>query len=173
MRIVKFPTISNISQDVQKHLQKYLLSFVIRMQQRQNSRFWKSEIVFVGNPVAKIHKNRQVTTLAQDVGSFENTGEIVDQILTEWTQMVHLFELVDDFEDYLLNESISDMIDIKTYNFKDLVLEYGPNHKSTVKVKWNGSKQKFSLTFGGIEENSGEFYSVFEILLHVRILLNF
>ena len=47
------------------------------------------------------------------------------------------------------------MIDIKSYNFKDLVLEYGPNHKSTVKVKWIGKNQKFSLIFGGTEENSG------------------
>ena len=108
LRIVKFPMISNMSVDIQKQLQKYLLSFVVRMQQKQNSRYWKSEICFVGNPVAKIeslnlkvHKSRQMTTLTQDVGSFENTAEIVDAFLLEWTQIVHLFELVDDFEDYL------------------------------------------------------------------------
>ena len=64
---------------------------------------------------------------------------------------MHLFELVDELEDYLSCDAsnISDMIGFKTYSFRDLVLEYGPDHLSTVKVLWNAAQQKFNLIFGG------------------------
>ena len=59
--------------------------------------------------------------------------------------------LVDDLEDYLSCDAsnISDMIGFKMFSFRELVLEYGPDHMSTVKVLWNASQQKFNLIFGG------------------------
>ena len=75
----------------------------------------------------------------------------MDTLLQEWAQVVHLFELVDDLEDYLSCDAsnISDMIGFKMFSFRELVLEYGPDHMSTVKVLWNASQQKFNLIFGG------------------------
>jgi hypothetical protein len=59
-------------------------------------------------------------------------------------QMVHLFMLVDSLEDYLSCDSIglSDIMGIKCYTFKELVLEYGPEHKLTVKVVWDAALSK-------------------------------
>ena len=61
--------------------------------------------------------------------------------------------MVDDLEDYLSNDStnISDMIDIKTYTFRELILEYGPEKMNTIKVKWNAAQQKFNIILGGVE----------------------
>ena len=61
--------------------------------------------------------------------------------------------MVDDLEDYLSNDStnISDMIDIKTYTFRELILEYGPEKMNTIKVKWNAPQQKFNIILGGVE----------------------
>ena len=58
---------------------------------------------------------------------------------------------MDDLEDYLSCDAsnISDMIGFKMFSFRELVLEYGPDHMSTVKVLWNASQQKFNLIFGG------------------------
>ena len=143
----------NVPLDVQKQLQKYVLNFVIRMQHRHGGRFWRTEMVFVGNPVAKVQKAkpRQVSYISQEVGAQDSLSEVVDSLVQEWQQIVHLFEIVDSLEDYLSNETlnISDMIDIKTYSFRELVLEYGPGHLSTVKVAWNSPAQKFQLIFGG------------------------
>lgn len=59
-------------------------------------------------------------------------------------QMVHLFMLVDSLEDYLSCDStgLSDIMGIKVYSFKDLVLEYGPEHKLTVKISWDAVTSK-------------------------------
>jgi hypothetical protein len=59
---------------------------------------------FNGNPVAKIHcksKARQVSYFTSEVTSIESSNEIVDNLMQEWSQIVHLFQLVDDLEDYL------------------------------------------------------------------------
>ncbi len=53
--------------------------------------------------------------------------------------------LVDSLEDYLACDStgLSDIMGIKVYTFKDLVLEYGPEHKLTVKVIWDAAISKY------------------------------
>ena len=58
--------------------------------------------------------------------------------------MVHLFMLVDSLEDYLSCDStgLSDIMGIKVYSFKDLVLEYGPEHNLTVKISWDAVTSK-------------------------------
>ena len=43
------------------------------------------------------------------------------------------------------------MIDIKTYTFRELILEYGPEKMNTIKVKWNAPQQKFNIILGGVE----------------------
>ena len=76
LRIIKFPQINTVSSEVQKQLQKYVLSVVVRMQQRQGFRFWRIEMVFVGNPVAKISqiKSRHVSYFTLEVGNSDSIG---------------------------------------------------------------------------------------------------
>lgn len=159
LRILAFPNLENVDLKVQRLLQKYLLSAVVRMQQKQGFRHWRTELSFVGNPVAKIQNNkkqRTVSYLTFEVSSSENMGEAVENLLQEWSQVVHLFQLVDDLEDYLSSETsnVSDMIGIKTYSFRELVLEYGPSKSSLITILWNATSQKFNLIFGGSQEAS-------------------
>ena len=77
------------------------------------------------------------------------------------------------------------MIDIKTYTFRELILEYGPEKMNTIKVKWNAPQQKFNIILGGVEvRNSFKAFSDvclhfftsflhFKILLSIRIILIF
>ena len=87
--------------------------------------------------------------------------DVVDNLLQEWDQIVHLFELVDDLEDYLSSDSfnVSDMIDIKSYTFRELILEYGPEKMNTVKVNWNAAQQKYNIVLGGVQVSSCHFQS--------------
>ena len=107
LRIIKFPLINAVSVEVQKQLQRYVLSTVVRMQQKQGFRYWRIEMAFVGNPVAKINqtKTRQVSYLTIEVGNSESIGEAVDTLLQEWAQVVHLFELGSDFLFYIFSQS--------------------------------------------------------------------
>ncbi len=94
--------------------------------------------------------------MTHPVQNTESIGEFVDYLMQEWSQIVHLFELVDNLEDYLNTESlnISDMLDIKSYTFRDLVLEYGPKRQSTMRVQWNSPQSKFKLIFAGVKVSS-------------------
>ena len=162
LRVIKFPKVENVSQQIQNHLHKFLLNVVIRMGSniyRTGGRHWRTELTFVGNPVAKIQKSkpRHVSYLTQEVAA--EMTDVVDNLLQEWDQIVHLFELVDDLEDYLSSDSfnVSDMIDIKSYTFRELILEYGPEKMNTVKVNWNAAQQKYNIVLGGVQVRSRHF----------------
>jgi mediator of RNA polymerase II transcription subunit 14 len=149
------------------------------MQQR-GGRFWRVEFVFHGNPVSKIRNGlnssnaigrrnrrksgekscRKTILLTYEVGPVETLGETVESMLKEWSQMVHLFALVDDLEAYLQCESlnISNFIGIKTYSFKEVTLEYGPsslNARSLARITWDASRSRFAIIFGGDGAASG------------------
>lgn len=66
--------------------------------------------------------------------------------------MVHLFMLVDSLEDYLSCDStgLSDIMGIKVYTFKKLVIEYGPEHKLTVKVSWDAITSRYFLPISNV-----------------------
>ena len=65
----------------------------------------------------------------------ESVRSTVDSILNESTEMVQLFVIVTELEEYLTSEvsNVSNYVSIKSYDFKELILEYGPGHKQTVK----------------------------------------
>lgn len=161
IKIINFPKVEGVDPSIVHRLQKYLLSVSVRMQHRFG-RFWRSEFVFLGNPVAKIHNSktggRKTVCMTHDLGS-PDTGpqEFTDLLLQEWAQIVHLFMLIEPLEDYLSCDStgLSDIMGIKVYTFKELILEYGPEHKLYVKVLWDAPRARFNLIFGGISEHSG------------------
>ncbi|QQP57449.1 Uncharacterized protein FKW44_002448, partial [Caligus rogercresseyi] len=137
---------------------KYLLSTTIRLQARQG-RSWKVEFIFIDNPVLPSgddKKKRYPVFFNYDVSLSEQT--VVSHIIHEWEQMVHLYSIVENLADYL--EAAVDysseppVIRIKSYNFKELVLEYGPYFKSTVRIKWKADESRFSLIFSGTHEFS-------------------
>jgi mediator of RNA polymerase II transcription subunit 14 len=179
IKLIKFPRVKGVSADVANRFEKYLMSASIRMQQR-GGRFWRVEFVFYGNPVSKIRNGlngsngsgrrsrrktgekscRKTILFTYEVGPVETLGETADNMLKEWSQMVHLFAVVDDLEAYLQCESIniSNYIGIKTYSFKEVTLEYGPtslNARSLARITWDASKSKFVIIFGGDGAASG------------------
>ena len=57
VKIISFPKVDGVDLGVVYRLQRYLLSVSVRMQYRIG-RFWRTEFVFFGNPVAKIHNSK-------------------------------------------------------------------------------------------------------------------
>ena len=58
-------------------------------------RFWRTEFVFFGNPVAKIHNSktggRRTVALSHDLGSSDSAPpEFVDVLIQEWNQVKSL-----------------------------------------------------------------------------------
>ena len=175
IKLIRFPKVKGVSADVVRRFEKYLMSANIRIQQR-GGRFWRAEFVFYGNPVSKIRNNgsgatrrtrrktgekgcRKTVMFTYEVGPVEVLGDMVDNLVKEWSQMVHLFALVDDLEAYLQCDplNISNYVGIKTYSFKEVTLEYGPSQtaRSLTRITWDAVRAKFGIVFGGDGAASG------------------
>lgn len=161
IKIFKFPHVSGVSKGAMMRLQKYLLAVNVRLVHRQG-RFWRLEFVFCGTPVGSIaqKKNsagRKTLHFTFEVSNVEKMNTTVEAMYQEWVQIVHVFDVVDQLEEYLQHDScsISNIVGIKSYSFKDVVLEFGPNRNQTVRVEWKAPKNRFTLSFDALKQHNG------------------
>jgi hypothetical protein len=54
-------------------------------------RYWRTEFVFFGNPVGKIHNSktggRRTVIVTHEAGASETASEFVDTLVQEWNQV--------------------------------------------------------------------------------------
>lgn len=173
IKLFMFPTVDGVSKAAFERFKKYFLCANVRMQNR-NGRYWKLEFVFEGNPVSKLvnktlnapgNSNQKSRTgghktalhFTYELSNSDDTAsKIVDMFIKQWTQMAHLFEIVDELEEYLTCDvaDLSHVMGIKSFNYKEVILEYGPGHKQLVSIVWNSETSNFQLLFGGVKELS-------------------
>ena len=119
VKIISFPKVDGVDLGVVYRLQRYLLSVSVRMQYRIG-RFWRTEFVFFGNPVAKIHNSktggRRTVVLTHDLGNSETAPpEFVDVLIREWNQVNQRVA----FRDYLLNLIFSLLLLVTKISFAE------------------------------------------------------
>ncbi len=58
----------------------------------------------------------------------ERVSHLFYSFLQEWVQMTNLYDLASDLNDYLnwKSSGVSDFVSIKSFNYKDITLTYGP-----------------------------------------------
>ncbi len=89
IKIIKFPELENVSPETTMLLQKYILSVTVRIQQQQPSgQVWKTEMVFVGNPVAKI-SNSKAGCRQVIFASYCSSGSSASDCLTKTFNFLH------------------------------------------------------------------------------------
>lgn len=52
-------------------------------------------------------------------------------------------------ENILDRNNLQNIVSIKSYNYKNLVLGYGPNKEVTVDINWSTQANEFKMTFSG------------------------
>ena len=149
VQILRFPEIEGF--DV-KQFRRFVRAVNIRVQNR-GSRTWKLEFLFNGNLIENVNKTSSLH-FEYEVG-IEPASNAVQGFIKNWEKMARLFDLVNDLVDYNKDNIEAIFVDVKSYNFKECILEFGPDKKQTVKVTWNADKGKFELTFNGVNEHSG------------------
>ena len=151
IKIVQFPSVPGLSQREEKQFSNRLLSVSIRLSRNPLS-MWMVEWNLVGSPLLSSQ------TLAKPLYSplkLENLAECektVTSLIGEWRSMAHLHSLVREYTRYA---KMIELVTIQTYNFKSIVLEYGPGNIYTCTVTWNTASQKFCLSFGGVGAGGG------------------
>jgi mediator of RNA polymerase II transcription subunit 14 len=144
------PYPSDIDANIIKQLNSCLLSLTFRLQYR-GIRVWIAEAVFTKLPIktTNIHEQGdfQRVLLLPDKLNTDSADKVIDTFLvSEWTSICHLYVAVQEFARiYNENAEMSHDIEVKSYNFKQLVLAYGPSKCYMATVSYSG---QFHILFG-------------------------
>uniref|UniRef100_A0AAG5D4U4 Mediator of RNA polymerase II transcription subunit 14 n=1 Tax=Anopheles atroparvus TaxID=41427 RepID=A0AAG5D4U4_ANOAO len=146
-----------IDKQVWSALLKRLLSVSVRAQVNKSNqtRLWTMELVFYGSPLPSLHHKeqgmRRAVYLQYEMLPVESVGKVVDQLLNDWSKIVYLYTLVHEFREQLQNEkyNLQNMVAIRSYNYTNLLLAYGPNKEVSVSICWDTEAKEFRLVFTG------------------------
>ncbi|XP_014680674.1 PREDICTED: mediator of RNA polymerase II transcription subunit 14-like [Priapulus caudatus] len=136
-----------------RNLQKKLINCAFRVQGGKPTRLWVVEFVLVRGPLLTICEKeqtpRQHIYFQYDFVENEKISEVVDAFIEHWKLMVHLYVAVVDFADYMLDvqSSLCSIVEVYSYNYKKLVLNYGPMFSNQVVLEWSVQEKQFKLTF--------------------------
>lgn len=85
-------------------LVKRLLSVAIRVQGKGVTKTWMVEFVFYSSPLVSAHPKeqgmRRPVYFQYDMGSADQVCKVVDALLNDWAQIVHLYSIVEDLAEY-------------------------------------------------------------------------
>lgn len=66
-----------------------------------------------------------------------------------WSFVIDFVRLTNLFSSTLDRNNLQNIVSIKSYNYKNLVLSYGPNKEVTVDIYWSTQANEFKITFSG------------------------
>ncbi|XP_055376744.1 mediator of RNA polymerase II transcription subunit 14 [Condylostylus longicornis] len=149
-------SIPPIEKHVWKDMLKRLLSVSIRSQINKinQNRTWMVEFVFYSTPLPSTnHKEqgcRRTVYLTYDQ-STNGCAKTVDELLKDWAKIVFLYTLVYDFAALYKTEkyNLHNMVNIKSYSYKNLLMSYGPNKEVICNIYWSSQTRGFKMTFVG------------------------
>lgn len=154
-------------------LLKRVLSVSIRVQSKGMVKSWMVEFEFYSTPLPSTHPkeqgSRRPVYFQYDMGSLDTISNTVEEFLSDWAQIVHIYTIVHDLSEYLVNGlsrlnyelkifvkeicfadkyNLSHMFSVKSYNYNKLILCYGQYKGAMVSINWNSQEKLFKLSFG-------------------------
>lgn len=146
-----------------RSLVRRLLSVSVRVQGKGVAKSWLVELVLYGSPLAtasgKEQGLRRPVYFQYDMGTGVGTGgeqaaRVVDQLLGDWAQLVHLYRLAHELAEQLGGEQtghqhqLANLVTVRSYTYGRLVLGYGPERTATVTVLYSARERAYRLVFG-------------------------
>lgn len=107
LKIVQLPPpTSTIGQsEAWQSLLKRLLSVAIRVQGKGVTKMWMIEFVFYSSPLSSSHPKeqgmRRPVYFQYEMGQADQVSKVVDALLNDWAQIVHLYTIVQDLAEYM------------------------------------------------------------------------
>ncbi|ESO84116.1 hypothetical protein LOTGIDRAFT_211073 [Lottia gigantea] len=149
--ILEFPNCMGVSEETNKAIKDKLLSCKFHILSRIRS--WNVEFIFDQSPLeSEYYKESgdiQKVFLNLDLNN-DNYKKTVIDLLREWNAIGNLYSLVKDFADIYSDpkSNFQSTIKIKSYNYKKLVLAYGPKFLYLVTIQWKGEDNLFHISLG-------------------------
>lgn len=99
------PTVAIGQSEAWQSLLKRLLSVAVRVQGKGVTKTWMLEYVFFSSPLSSTHPKeqgmRRPVYFHYDMGPAESASKVVDSLLNDWAQIVHLYTIVQDLAEYI------------------------------------------------------------------------
>lgn len=117
--------------------------------------FWSVEYVFCGTPLPSTHHReqgaRRTINFLYEFVAAEQMTKTTDRLLDDWSKIVYLFSIVNDFAIAYRNEKLNlqNIVAIKSYTYTNLLLGYGPGKEVTVNIFWCTTTKEFKMIFTG------------------------
>lgn len=123
----------------------------------QSSKIWHCSYIFKNCPIttrsAKEQSPRRLVFTPYE-GPLLNSAMVskfIDDTQLDWACMAHLYDVVKEFSrDIHDDPKILDTITLKSFNYKKLVIVYGPKKNFSVALMWKATDRKFHLIFSVI-----------------------
>jgi len=147
IKIVQFPSVPGLSSKEEKLFSNRLLSATIRLSRNPLSQ-WVVEWMLCGSPILSTQSMGKPLYSQFKLETLADCEKTVSDLVGEWNSMAHLHSLVREYARY---SRVVELVNIQSYNYRNIVLEYGPGHVYSATVTWSIKSSSFNLTFGGTE----------------------
>ena len=151
IKIVQFPSVPGLQQREEKLFSGRLLSTTIRLSRNPLS-MWVVEWMLCGSPLTSTQSMGKPLYSQFKLENLADCEKTVTALVGEWNSMAHLHSLVREYSRY---SKVVELVTIQSYNYRNIVLEYGPGQIYSATITWSVSSSSFSITFGGSGSAAG------------------
>ena len=147
--IVKFPPVPGLESREERLFSRRLLSATVRLSRNPNS-MWMVEWLLAGSPLSASSSAGKPLYSQFKLETLADCEKTVTQLLGEWAAMAHAHSVVRNYSRYLSAEAArpEEVCAVQKYDYRSIVLEYGPAAVYSASVTWNPEKKAFNMTFG-------------------------
>ena len=151
IKIVQFPAVPELSSRDEKLFFNRLLSVSIRLSRNPLS-MWVVEWNLVGSPLSDSNTPSKPLYTNLKLENLTDCNKTVLALVGEWRSMAHIHSLVREYARY---SAMMELVTIQSYNYRSVVLEYGPGNIYRAAVTWSPATESFSLSFSGVGAGGG------------------
>ena len=154
--IVRFPQVAGLESREENLFSRRLLSATVRLSRNPCSA-WVVEWLLTGSPLSQATAAGKPLYSQFRLDSLADCEKTVASLLGEWTSMAHCHSLVRRYARYLSAESArpEELCAVQSYNYRSVVLEYGPAAPYSAAVTWSAERKHFSIAFGSSSAATG------------------
>lgn len=120
----------------------------------QSSKIWHCSYIFKNCPITTLSVKEQsprrfvFTPYESPLLNPTMVSKFIDDTQLDWACMAHLYDVVKEFSRDIQNDpKILNTIYLKSFNYKKLVIVYGPQKNFSVTLLWKPTDRKFHLIF--------------------------
>ena len=153
--VIQLPTADGDSK--LNRLHRNLLSCSISLQGKFN-KAWVITYKFANKELPEnLAKNasaiKSTISLSSDFqnSSTQAISRLIDEMLNDWVQFAKLYDILLEFTKLTNYANYLEVFEFASFNYKRMVLNYGPNFRYMVAITWRNHENRYALSFGVVD----------------------